>query len=116
MMQFAKRNNVVMFNLSGSRTPSLTRGYDIKRLIVKVIKWFMLPKKLNNITVVYPIRFPFIGNNIFDIINNQILYFYLAYYKTKYLSHQLIKFILDLIIIFYFKINTIYTNSNIKNF
>jgi len=86
MVQFAKHNNVVMFNLSGSRTPSITRRYDLNRLFRKVLKWFLLPKKLNNIIIVYPIRFPFIGNRIIDIINNKILYFYLAFYKMKFFS------------------------------
>ena len=105
MVQFAKHNNVVMFNLSGSRTPSITRRYDLNRLFRKVLKWFLLPKKLNNIIIVYPIRFPFIGNRVFgygnpalvprpaaaiNTFNLPIKIF--TYFHTKASNNRLIKY------------------------
>jgi glycosyltransferase involved in cell wall biosynthesis len=95
MMQYAKDNQVVMFNLSGNRAPTIKRGYDRKRLVRKVWNWFLFPKIINNIIVVYPVRFPFIGSKFFDILNNGILYLYLAYYKSKYYSKSPIIFSLS---------------------
>lgn len=84
MTQFAKTNNVIMFNLSGNRVPSLKNRYDFFRFFRKILQWFLLPKSIKNIKVVFPIRFPIVGNKIFDTINNRILYLYFLYYKRKF--------------------------------
>ena len=83
MQKYTKQNIVVMFNLAGSRGPELNNIYDRHRFIRKISNWFTFSKVINNIIVVNPIRFPFVGSKFFDNLNNIILYYYLAYFKSK---------------------------------
>jgi len=81
---FAKNGNkVLMVNLVGTRSPQATK-YDILKIFRKIKEWFSGYKIINGIYVINPFRFPFIKYEIFNQLNQIILYIYLKYYFRKF--------------------------------
>lgn len=79
----ANGNKVLMVNLVGTRAPQATK-YDILKIFRKVKEWFSGYKIINGIYVICPFRFPFIKYEIFNQLNQLILYIYLKYYFRKF--------------------------------
>jgi len=66
----SEKRKVLWVNTVGLRVPSISKGYDFKRSLEKIISWFHPLKKIHgNLYVLSPFMLPFQGNTFVNFIN-----------------------------------------------